>query len=66
MLYRQHDPREVEAAVSLVLERGLSHSAGVKQLLLQTTPEETFDPLEDWPVTPVHDVTVYAQLGGTL
>jgi transposase len=66
MLYRQHDSREVEAAVSLVLERGLSHSAGVKQLLLQTTPEETFDPLDDWPVTPVHDVSVYAQLGGAL
>jgi len=66
MLYRQHDPREVESAVSLVLEHGLSTSAGVKQLLLQTTPEETFDPLEDWPITPVHDVSVYGQLGGAL
>ena len=66
MLYRQHDPREVEAAVSLVLEHGLGYSAGVKQLLLQTAPEERFDPLEDWPVTPVHDVSVYGQLGGAL
>ncbi len=66
MLYRQHDPREVESAVSLVLEHGLSHSAGVKQLLLQTTPEEAFDPLEDWPITPVHDVSVYGQLEGAL
>jgi transposase len=66
MLYRQHDPREVESAVSLVLEHGLSTSAGVKQLLLQTAPEETFDPLEDWPITPAHDVSVYGQLGGAL
>jgi transposase len=66
MLYRQHDPREVESAVSLVLEHGLSHSAGVKQLLLQTAPEVGFDPLEDWPVTPMHDVSVYGQLGGAL
>lgn len=66
MLYRQHDPQVVEAAVSLVLERGLSNSAGVKQLLVQTAPEERFDPLEDWPATPVHDVSVYGQLGGVL
>lgn len=66
MLYRQHDPREVESAISVVLEHGLSHSAGVKQLLLQTAPEERFDPLDDWPVTPVHDVSVYGQLGGVL
>ncbi len=66
MLHRQHDPQEVEAAVSLALERGLHHSAGVKQLLLQTGPERSFDPLEDWPRTPVHDVSVYGQLGGAL
>jgi len=66
MLYRQHDPREVESAVSLVLEHGLSHSAVVKQLLLHTAPEVTFEPLDDWPVTPVHDVSVYGQLGGVL
>jgi transposase len=66
MLYRQHDPREVETAVSLALGYGLHHSAGVKQILLQTAPEETFRPLEDWPVTLVHDVSVYAQLGGVL
>ena len=66
MLYRQYDPREVESAVSLVLEHGLGHSAGVKQLLLQTAPEVAFDPLEDWPATPVHDVSVYGQLGGVL
>ena len=65
-LYRQHDPREAEAAVSLVLELGLSNSAGVKQLLLQTAPEETFGSLADWPATPVHDVSVYGQLGGAL
>ena len=66
ILYRQHDPQEVQAAVSLVLERGLSHSAGVKQLLIQTAPEESFDPLEGWPETPAHDVSVYRQLGGAL
>ena len=66
MLYRQHDPREVELAVSVVLEHGLSNSAAVKQLLLQKTPEGVFDPLEDWPATPVHDVSVYGQLGGVL
>ena len=66
MLYRQYDAREVEAAVSLVLERGVHHSSGVKQLLLQTGPEETFEPLKDWPVTPTHDVSVYGQLGGVL
>ena len=66
MLYRQYDPREVEAAVSLVLERGVHHSSGVKQLLLQTAPEEAFEPLGNWPATPVHDVSVYGQLGGAL
>ena len=33
---------------------------------LQTGPEETFEPLKDWPVTPTHDVSVYGQLGGVL
>jgi transposase len=66
MLYRQCDPEEVTAAVSLVLEHGLSHSAPVKQLLFQTAPEETFLPLNNWPQTPSHDVSVYGQLGGAL
>lgn len=66
MLYRERDPHEVEAAVSLALERGLHHSAGVKQILFQTGPEKSFKPLENWPLTPVHDVSVYGQLGGVL
>lgn len=66
MMYRTGDPQEVEAAVALVLEQGLCHSAAVKQLLMQTAPEESFESLQDWPKTPLHDVSVYAQLGGAL
>lgn len=63
---KEHDPQEVEAAVVLALEHNLSHSAGVKQLLSQVASEESFDPLDDWPVTMVPDVSVYAQLGGAV
>jgi transposase len=65
MLYGQHQPGEVEAAVELALEKDIRTSDGVQHIL--TYAKEAVDPiapLTNWSRLPSPDVTVYGQLGG--
>ena len=64
MLYRDHQTKEVEAAVERAVENGVSCSAGVKHLLLPSTASGISEPLSSWPATEPANVSVYAQLGG--
>ena len=65
MLYKDHKPGDVEAAVELALEKNLSSSDGVLHLLLfaNETGNST-PPLSGWPSLPTPDVRLYGQLGG--
>lgn len=63
MLYRDYDKNEIEAAVELALESGLSNSEGIRHILIYSGPEEQFAPLAGWPSTTVPDVTLYGKLG---
>ena len=64
MLYRDHQAREVEAAVERAVQNGVSCSAGVKHLLLPPNGGTICEPLRNWPATEPANVSVYAQLGG--
>lgn len=65
MLYRKYKANDVEAAVSLALENGISSSDGVRCILDYTSDTGNgIAPLENWPKLPPPDVTVYGQLGG--
>ena len=64
MLYRDHRAEDVEAAVELAVQNGVSSSAGVKHLLMPPNDSDTCEPVSGWPATPKADVSVYAQLGG--
>jgi len=64
MLFRDHGPGQVHAAVDLAMENGIGSSSGVKHLLLHSSPKETIPPLPGWPATVPADVCVYGQLGG--
>ena len=65
MLYRSFTATEVEAAVKLSMEKGISSSEGVRHLLyvgkevIQTVPA-----LSGWNSLPPTDVAKYGQLGG--
>ncbi len=65
MLHRRYKPPEVEAAVELALEQGLSSSEGVRHLLIYAndSPMEII-PLEGWESIAPADVRQYGQLGG--
>lgn len=64
MLYRSHQANEVDAAVNLAVQNGVSSSAGVKHLLLPQNSGYSYKPLSNWPATEPANVSVYAQLGG--
>jgi hypothetical protein len=67
LLYRQHGPGEVETAVDLALEKGISSSEGVAHILRYTGEAGSgIAPLSDWPSLPPPDLAVYGQLGGVL
>lgn len=63
MLYRDHSAGEIEAAVELALENGISNSQGIRHMLAYSGPEQSFEPLAGWPATMVPDVAVYGELG---
>ena len=63
MLYREHGAEEIEAAVELALSNSISNSEGIRHLLLYSAcPEETFTPLDGWPVTRT-GCGLYGELG---
>ena len=65
MLYKDHKPDDVEAAVDLAMEKNLGTSGGVRHLLLFTNKDGAPPPpLAGWPSLPTPDVSLYGQLGG--
>jgi transposase len=65
MLYKEHKPGEVEAAVELALGKNIASSAGVLHLLIFAhEPSVATSPLANWPTLPPPDLTAYAALGG--
>ena len=64
MFYREYPEQEVDAAIELAVENKVSHSEGVKQILLQSKPQESMSPLSGWSTTLKSDVEMYGQLGG--
>jgi hypothetical protein len=63
MFYRDHAAEDVEAAAEMALDHHISHSEGIRHILVYSGPEDTFAPLADWPATLVPDVTIYGELG---
>lgn len=62
LLYKEYDASEIEAAIELALEHGLSSSEGVKHLLRYSQPEFRAEPLSQYASFPPPDVSVYSQL----
>jgi hypothetical protein len=62
LLHREHSGDELEAAVELALEAGVSCSDGVKHVLCHTGPEVRIEPLEKFSSFPAADVSIYTQL----
>jgi hypothetical protein len=64
-LYRDHRPVDIEAAVELALEAGVSNSAGIKHLLSHTfEPSPPPSVVPNWSSLPRPNVEVYGALGG--
>ncbi len=65
LMYRDYPGKELEAAIDLALESGISSSEGVRHILIHTGESAlTASPLSGWPSLPAPDITVYGQLGG--
>jgi transposase len=65
MLYRDYDTDEVESAVSLALEQGISNSGGVRHILIYTnTPACIIPRVTGWEESRTPDLSEYDQLGG--
>jgi transposase len=65
MFYRDYKVCEVNAAVELAIENGISASQGVRHILIYTGDTgKTIAPLSAWSSLPAPDVAAYGQLGG--
>jgi len=65
MLHRHYKATEVEVAVELSLEQGLSSSEGVNHLLIYANePRIVTSPLDGWESIDPADISQYGQLGG--
>lgn len=65
MLYRDYDADEVESAVSLALEQGISNSGGVRHILIYTNAPACIIPqVTGWEGSKTPDLSKYDQLGG--
>lgn len=66
MLYREHEPAEVEAAIKQALASGVSSADAVKHLARSPAAVPVPDRLQSWPSLPQADVSVYSRLGGVV
>ncbi|MDM8515603.1 IS21 family transposase [Desulfobacterales bacterium HSG16] len=66
MMYGEHTAPEMEAAIEKAVESGVSTHHGVKHILFPAKPEESFAPLEGWPLVSDPDVSTYDRLGGEI
>lgn len=62
LLQRTHSREDLEAAVELALEVGVSSGDAVKHVLCHTGPEDTMKPLSQWESLPEPNVSDYTQL----
>ncbi len=66
MLYRHHDPSDVEMAIDKAIEAGVSSGDAVKHLVNRPSAESVPEKLPNWPSLPQADVSVYSSLGGVI
>lgn len=65
MLYRDYDTDEVESAVALALEQGVSNSGGIRHILIYlNSPACIIPAVTGWEGSSVPDLSRYDQLGG--
>ena len=65
MLYRDYGADEIESAVSLALEQGISNSGGVRHILIYAnTPERIIPRVIGWESSKAPNLSDYDQLGG--
>lgn len=65
MLHRKHNAADIETAVELALENGVSSSEGVRHLLIYANGVESVTKaLDGWDSIPPTDIGKYGQLGG--
>ncbi|BCO09323.1 transposase [Desulfolithobacter dissulfuricans] len=65
MLHRRYTATEVEAAVELAVEQGISSSEGVRHVLIYANePRVETAPLDGWETIAPADIRQYGQLGG--
>ena len=65
MLYRDYDTDEVESAVALALEQGVSNSGGIRHILIYlNSPACIIPAVKGWEGSSVPDLSRYDQLGG--
>ena len=67
LLYRDHEPKVIEAAIEKALEANTGSSDAVKHLMINSHGQAIgFSSLENWQTLPPPDVSIYHQIGGGL
>jgi transposase len=68
MLYKDHDAKDIEAAIEQALSAQVSSSQAVEHILINKKDDcnLSFSSLDNWQTLPPPDVSVYAQIGGNL
>lgn len=68
MLYKDHDAKDIKAAVEQALSAHVSSSQAVEHILINKKDDcnLSFSSLDNWQTLPPPDVSVYAQIGGAL
>jgi len=68
MLYKDHDAKDIEAAVEQALSAHVSSSQAVEHILKHPSDryDSPFAPLTNWPTLPAADISIYGQIGGEL
>jgi transposase len=66
MLYKDHDAKDIKAAVEQALSAHVSSSQAVEHILINKKDDcnLSFSSLDNWQTLPPPDVSVYAQIGG--
>ena len=66
MLYKDHDAKDIKAAVEQALSAHVSSSQAVEHILINKKDNcnLSFSSLDNWQTLPPPDVSVYAQIGG--
>ena len=68
MLFKEHEEKDVTAAVEEALVAGVSSSESVEHILInRIAPEKhLWAPLKNWETLPPPDVSVYDRIGGEI